>query len=375
MVLVGPSGCGKSTLLRMIAGLEEVTAGSVAIGGRDVTDLAPRHRDIAMVFQSYALYPHMTVRQNLGYGLKVRRTQKAEIAAARRRGRRPARARAAARPAACAAVGRSAPARRDGSRDRARAAGLPDGRAAVEPRREAPRRHARVAGPAARPARRDNRLRHARPDGGDDAGSARRRDAGRARRAGDEPQTLYREPVDLFVAAFIGSPAMNLVEAAIDGDHAVFGRAPRPARPGPASGARGRARRARHPAGGLRGGVVRRGAPAANRGPRRGGRGARRGRARLLHGRRRAAWPPRYASARPRPKAFSPAEPTLFTARVDPGATRARRRDRQPHRRPRALPLLRRGQRGEPRRRRRVAHRAATGRRDDLIHRVVLTTR
>jgi multiple sugar transport system ATP-binding protein len=79
MVLVGPSGCGKSTLLRMIAGLEESTGGQVAIGGRDVTDLAPRHRDVAMVFQSYALYPHMTVRQNLGYGLKVRRTPKAEI--------------------------------------------------------------------------------------------------------------------------------------------------------------------------------------------------------------------------------------------------------------------------------------------------------
>ncbi|MFL6006935.1 MAG: ABC transporter ATP-binding protein, partial [Gaiellaceae bacterium] len=79
VVLVGPSGCGKSTLLRMIAGLEEVTEGAVEIGGRDVTDLAPRHRDIAMVFQSYALYPHMSVRDNLGYGLKVRRTQKAEI--------------------------------------------------------------------------------------------------------------------------------------------------------------------------------------------------------------------------------------------------------------------------------------------------------
>src|SRR5262245_10367365 len=76
MVLVGPSGCGKSTLLRMIAGLEEVTAGTVFIGGRDVTDLAPRERDLAMVFQSYALYPHMTVRQNLGYGLKVRRLPK-----------------------------------------------------------------------------------------------------------------------------------------------------------------------------------------------------------------------------------------------------------------------------------------------------------
>src|SRR5580765_2652589 len=67
IVLVGPSGCGKSTLLRMIAGLEDVDTGAISIGGREVTDLQPRDRDIAMVFQSYALYPHMTVRQNLGY--------------------------------------------------------------------------------------------------------------------------------------------------------------------------------------------------------------------------------------------------------------------------------------------------------------------
>src|SRR5262249_43386265 len=80
LVLVGPSGCGKSTLLRMIAGLEEVTVGTISIGDRDVTDLPPRSRDIAMVFQNYALYPHMTVRQNLGYGLKVRKTPKHEIA-------------------------------------------------------------------------------------------------------------------------------------------------------------------------------------------------------------------------------------------------------------------------------------------------------
>jgi multiple sugar transport system ATP-binding protein len=79
MVLVGPSGCGKSTLLRMIAGLEEVTAGTISIGGLDVTELAPRHRDIAMVFQNYALYPHMDVRRNLGYGLKVRKTPSGEI--------------------------------------------------------------------------------------------------------------------------------------------------------------------------------------------------------------------------------------------------------------------------------------------------------
>src|SRR5688500_4362265 len=79
MVLVGPSGCGKSTLLRMIAGLEEVSAGRILIGERDVTDLAPRARDIAMVFQNYALYPHMSVRRNLGYGLKVRNTPRAEV--------------------------------------------------------------------------------------------------------------------------------------------------------------------------------------------------------------------------------------------------------------------------------------------------------
>jgi len=80
LVLVGPSGCGKSTLLRMIAGLEESTGGTISIGGADVTDLPPRSRDIAMVFQTYALYPHMSVRDNLAYGLKVRKTGKAETA-------------------------------------------------------------------------------------------------------------------------------------------------------------------------------------------------------------------------------------------------------------------------------------------------------
>ena len=73
MVLVGPSGCGKSTMLRMIAGLEEVTGGTITIGDRDVTDLAPPERDIAMVFQNYALSPHMSVRENLGFGLKMRK--------------------------------------------------------------------------------------------------------------------------------------------------------------------------------------------------------------------------------------------------------------------------------------------------------------
>ena len=79
VVLVGPSGCGKSTILRMIAGLEAVTGGDIVVDERVVNDIAPRDRDIAMVFQDYALYPHMSVRQNLGFGLKMRGTPRAKI--------------------------------------------------------------------------------------------------------------------------------------------------------------------------------------------------------------------------------------------------------------------------------------------------------
>src|SRR5882672_10005016 len=80
VALVGPSGCGKSTLLRMVAGLEPVTHGDVSIGGRVVTDLDPKDRDIAMVFQNYALYPHMTVAANMGFSLEHRGRPKAEVA-------------------------------------------------------------------------------------------------------------------------------------------------------------------------------------------------------------------------------------------------------------------------------------------------------
>lgn len=80
LVLVGPSGCGKSTLLRMVAGLESISSGELRIGDRVVNDMPPKDRDIAMVFQSYALYPHMTVAENLGFGLKLRGASKAEIA-------------------------------------------------------------------------------------------------------------------------------------------------------------------------------------------------------------------------------------------------------------------------------------------------------
>src|SRR6266700_142376 len=79
VVLVGPSGCGKTTTLRLIAGLEEASSGAISIDGQVVNDLAPRDRDIAMVFQNYALYPHMSVRDNMGFALKLRKEKPEEI--------------------------------------------------------------------------------------------------------------------------------------------------------------------------------------------------------------------------------------------------------------------------------------------------------
>src|SRR5687767_12517768 len=79
LVLVGPSGCGKTTALRMVAGLEDISEGKLSIGNRVVNDLAPKDRDVAMVFQSYALYPHMSVYDNLAFGLKLRKFKKEEI--------------------------------------------------------------------------------------------------------------------------------------------------------------------------------------------------------------------------------------------------------------------------------------------------------
>ena len=81
MVLVGPSGCGKTTALRMVAGLENISSGTLRIGGRPVNDVTPKDRDIAMVFQNYALYPHLSVADNIGFALKLRKLPKADIAA------------------------------------------------------------------------------------------------------------------------------------------------------------------------------------------------------------------------------------------------------------------------------------------------------
>ena len=139
MILVGPSGCGKSTALRMIAGLEDITEGDLIIGGERVNDLAPRDRDIAMVFQNYALYPHMTVRDNMGFALKLAKVDKGEIDQKVNDAAQDPRPRPAPRAQAGEPVRRPAPARGDGPRDRARPEGVPDGRAAVQPRREAAR--------------------------------------------------------------------------------------------------------------------------------------------------------------------------------------------------------------------------------------------
>ena len=152
VVFVGPSGCGKSTLLRLISGLDRPTSGTIAIDGRDVTRVGAADRGLAMVFQSYALYPHMTVRQNLAFGLENTRLPRSEIAEPHRRGRPHARDRRPARPPARPALRRPAPARRDRPRHRAQPDRLPARRAPLQPRRRAPRLDARRARRACTPA-------------------------------------------------------------------------------------------------------------------------------------------------------------------------------------------------------------------------------
>jgi len=223
LVLVGPSGCGKSTLLRMIAGLEEATGGTISIGERDVTDLPPRARDIAMVFQSYALYPHMTVRQNLGYGLKVRKTPKREIAGRVER--------AAQLLGLDELLDRKPAALSGGQRQR-----VAMGRAIVrEPKAflmdeplsnlDAKLRVSMRAQLAALHSRLGTTTIYVTHDQIEAMTLGQRvavmRD-GRIQQV-DTPQELYARPTNLFVAAFIGSPAMNLVEAEIAGGQLRFG--------------------------------------------------------------------------------------------------------------------------------------------------------
>jgi multiple sugar transport system ATP-binding protein len=224
MVLVGPSGCGKSTLLRMIAGLEEITAGEMSIGGRDVTDLAPRSRDVAMVFQTYALYPHMTVRQNMGYGLKARRTPKEEIARrvadvadllglADLLERRPAQLSGGQRQRV--AMGRAIVRQPQAFLLDEPLSNL-DAKLRVGMRASLAQLHQRLGVTTVY-------VTHDQTE----AMTLGQRVAvmrdGRILQV-DRPQQLYEHPRSLFIAAFIGSPAMNLVDATLEADAVCFGQ-------------------------------------------------------------------------------------------------------------------------------------------------------
>ena len=194
MVLVGPSGCGKTTALRMVAGLEDITSGTLRIGGRVVNDLAPKDRDVAMVFQNYALYPHMTVAENIGFALKLRKVPKDELNRKVKDAARAARPDRLARTQAGPAVRWPAPAGRDGPGHRARTVGVLDGRAAVQPRRQAARPDARRDLPHPAPGRRGDVLRHPRPDRGDDDGRPGGRAAQGRAPAVRHPQGALRTP-------------------------------------------------------------------------------------------------------------------------------------------------------------------------------------
>jgi multiple sugar transport system ATP-binding protein len=223
MVLVGPSGCGKSTLLRLIAGIEEPTAGTVHIGERDVTRLQPRKRDIAMVFQNYALYPHLTVRGNLGFGLRLRHVEKAarerrvhEVADVLGLGelldRRPGALSGGQRQRV--AMGRAIV--------REPAAFLMDeplsnldAKLRVSMRAQLTKLHERLGVTTVY-------VTHDQVEAMTLGTRVAVLRDGLLQQC-DSPQELFHHPANLFVAAFIGSPAMNLVEADVDDDEVAFG--------------------------------------------------------------------------------------------------------------------------------------------------------
>jgi ABC-type sugar transport system ATPase subunit len=224
VVLLGPSGCGKTTVLRMIAGLEEPTAGEIFIGGRSVTDLEPAVRDIAMVFQNYALYPHMTVRTNLGFGLKMRKLNGSDIAKKVERAtdllglgglleRRPAQLSGGQRQRV--ALGRAIV-----REPRVFLFDEPlsnlDARLRVEMRNELAALHSRL----------ETTMIFVTHDQVEAMTLGQRiavMNAGRLQQFA-EPLEVYREPANLFVARFIGTPSINTVEGEVvrDGGTPTF---------------------------------------------------------------------------------------------------------------------------------------------------------
>src|SRR6266699_6297094 len=224
VILVGPSGCGKSTTLNMIAGLEDITSGELRIGGQVVNNKTPKDRDIAMVFQSYALYPHMTVRQNMGFALKLAKTPQATInekveEAARildleqHLDRKPANLSGGQRQRV--AMGRAI-IREPVAFLMAEPLSNLDAKLRVGMRASLAQLHARLSVTSIY-------VTHDQTE----AMTLGQRVAvmrdGRVVQV-DVPQRLYESPNDLFVAAFIGSPSMNLVEASVDSDTIAFGQ-------------------------------------------------------------------------------------------------------------------------------------------------------
>lgn len=225
LVLVGPSGCGKSTTLRMLAGLEDVTEGRIYIGDRDVTDVPPRDRDIAMVFQNYALYPHMTVRENMGFALKVRGYSKEDI---QRRVEEVARSLDLTE-----LLDRKPKALSGGQRQR-----VAMGRAIVrrpevflmdEPlsNLDAKLRVQTRTQIAALQRELNVTTLYVTHDQTEALTMGHRIAVlkyGELQQVGT-PEELYDTPANVFVAGFIGSPAMNLGTFDVQGDHAVLGEA------------------------------------------------------------------------------------------------------------------------------------------------------
>ncbi len=224
MVLVGPSGCGKTTLLRSIGGLEKVTDGRIKIGERDVTKLEPGARDLAMVFQNYALYPHMTVGGNLGYGLRVRKTPRKV---------REQRVKEVATLLGLENLLERRPGQLSGGQQQRVAMGRAivrepaaflmdeplsnlDAKLRVSMRTSLQQMHSRIGTTTIY-------VTHDQVE----AMTLGQRVAvmrdGRMQQV-DAPQRLYEEPVNLFVAAFIGSPAMNLMNGTLAGDTVTIGK-------------------------------------------------------------------------------------------------------------------------------------------------------
>ena len=216
--LVGPSGCGKTTALRMIAGLEDVTSGEIEIGGRVVNDLPSRDRDIALVFQSYALYPHLTVADNMSFGLKLRKVPKAEIEEAVQSAAKILDlvdlAEAQARPT----LGWPASTRRPRARVGARSGRVLDGRALsnldaklrVQTRAEIAQLHHRLQATMLY-------VTHDQVEAMTMADRIAVMNLGVLEQYGT-PRELYNFPNNQFVAGFIGSPSMNFVTMRINRD-------------------------------------------------------------------------------------------------------------------------------------------------------------